>query len=384
MPPTLLEKTEEFVRELFKEKLSPSLLYHDLGHTISVVEAARELAELEGLSDQDRETLMIAAWLHDTGFTEIYAGHEDVSKRIAEEFLTEQGVPAEQIEQVLACIEITKLGNTPDTKLTSVMKDADFNNLGKRNYINTVENLRHERKVYFRESHTDEQWYEGNVNFIKAHEYYTDSGKATYEKRKRKNLKKVKKELKAMKKGKDVDIASSIGTNKSAQMMLKTSLRNHIDLTNIADNKSNIMLSINALIITISMPLLATRVGENPFLLVPTGILLSTCVLSIIFATLATRPIKTTGMTNVSNIGNIRSNLFFFGNYYRMSFEDYREGLQTVVADQKILDDSIIADLFYLGKSLGAKFNRLRICYAIFMVGITLSVISFAVAYAIV
>lgn len=382
MPSTLLEKTEEFVRELFREKLSPSLLYHDLGHTVSVVEAADELAKLEELSEQDRETLMIAAWLHDTGFTEIYAGHEDVSKRIAEEFLTEHKVSAERIEQVLACIEITKLGNTPDTKLTSVMKDADFNNLGQRNYINTVENLRHERKVYFRENHTDEQWYEGNVNFIEAHEYYTEGGEATYGKRKRKNLKKVKKELKAMKKGK-ADDPSSIGTNKSAQMMLKTSLRNHIDLTNIADNKSNIMLSINALIITISMPLLATRVAENPFLLFPTGILLATCVLSIIFATLATRPIKTTGMTNISKIGSTRSNLFFFGNYYRMSFEDYREGLQAVISDQDILDDSIIADLFYLGKSLGAKFNRLRICYAIFMIGITLSVISFAVAYTI-
>ena len=35
--------------------------------------------------------------------------------------------------------------------------------------------------------------------------------------------------------------------------MFKTALRNHLDLSNLADNKANIMLSVNALIITIAI-----------------------------------------------------------------------------------------------------------------------------------
>lgn len=180
---------------------------------------------------------------------------------------------------------------------------------------------------------------------------------------------------------KKVDSSSLLAGNRSAQMMFKTTLRNHIDLTNIADNKANIMLSINALIITITMPLLASNAQENPFLLFPTSILLTTCVISIIFATLATRPIRTKGFTRLEDLRQGKTNLFFFGNFYKMNLADYKSGIRQVVSDEEILDDTIITDLFFLGKALGTKFYQLRICYSVFMVGVTITVISFAVAF---
>ena len=387
-PLEFVAQTETFVRDLLEKELSPSLLYHDLQHTVSVVEAATQLAEMRGLNAEQREDLQIAAWLHDTGFTETYAGHEDVSKRIGTKFLRGIGFPEQRLQRVLECIEVTKLGNTPDTMITRVMKDADFNNLGQRKYTTTVENLRHEREVYFHETHTDLEWYETNADFITAHHYYTDEAQKLYGERKLKNLKKVQKAIKKMKKAaaKAQPLDVSINSNKSAQMMFKTALRNHIDLTNIADNKSNMMIQINALIITISLPLLVGTMdtGTSGYLLIPAAILLVTCVLSIIFATLATRPVKTEGLTTIQSIKTGKSNLFFFGNYYRMTIDDYRLGVQTVIADQEILDNSIMADLFYLGKSLGGKFNRLRICYAIFGIGMTLTVVAFGVTYALV
>ena len=382
-------QTEKFVRDLLEKELSPSLHYHDLQHTISVVEAAQQLAEMKGLSQEERDDLQIAAWLHDVGFTETYAGHEDISKEIGAKFLRGINFPEDRLKRVLACIEVTKLGNTPDTMITRVMKDADFNNLGQRKYTSTVENLRHEREVYFHETHTDLEWYQTNADFITAHHYYTDEAQKLYGERKLKNLKKVQKAIKKMKKvaaAKEQPLDVSINSNKSAQMMFKTALRNHIDLTNIADNKSNMMIQINALIITISMPLLAGTMGTGTsgYLLIPAAILLVTCVLSIIFATLATRPVKTEGLTSIQTIKDGKSNLFFFGNYYQMKIDEYREGVKTVISDQEILDNSIVSDLFYLGKSLGGKFNRLRICYAIFGIGMMLTVVAFAVTYAMV
>lgn len=164
----------------------------------------------------------------------------------------------------------------------------------------------------------------------------------------------------------------------NARMMFKTTLRNHIDLTNIADGKANIMLSINALIITIAMPLLISEVENSPYLALPIGILLLTCVLSIIFAALATRPIKTNGITPLEKIKNPGSNIFFFGNFHKMRIEDYHTGLKEVLADEKVLEQSIFNDLYYLGLALGKKFELLRICYMVFMVGIVLSALSFA------
>lgn len=172
---------------------------------------------------------------------------------------------------------------------------------------------------------------------------------------------------------------NSINANKSAQMIFKTALRNHIDLTSIADNKSNIMLSINALIITISIPFLVSMMETNFLVIIPSSILLISCLVSIIYATLATRPIATKGVTSLKEISERPTNLFFFGNFHAMNYPDYKIGIKAVMEDDNKLDDSITTDLFYLGKALGKKFKLLRICYTVFMVGMILTVIAFMV-----
>ena len=166
-------------------------------------------------------------------------------------------------------------------------------------------------------------------------------------------------------------------------MMFKTSLRNHIDLSNLADNKANIMLSINAIIITIAMPLAATYVKAHPFLIGAMLSLLATCLASMFFATMATRPIRMTGYTAREAVRQGQANLFFFGNFFKMSLEEYREGMSHIVADEKRLDSAILRDLFFLGKSLGVKYTQLRTCYTVFLTGIGITVFIFLVSYAI-
>lgn len=174
---------------------------------------------------------------------------------------------------------------------------------------------------------------------------------------------------------------SPIESSKATQMMFKTALRNHIDLTGIADNKANMMLSINALIITIAMPLLASNFIGNEFLLLPSSILLLTCILSVIYATLATRPIKMKGSINMDNLEKGNSNVFFFGNFHKMTLDHYRHAMETVIQDDEILEKSIVNDLYFLGRALGNKYSKLRTCYLIFMIGITATVIAFVVSF---
>jgi len=77
-----------------------------------------------------------------------------------------------------------------------------------------------------------------------------------------------------------------------------------------------------------------------------------------------------------------KSNLFFFGNYYRMSFEEYEQGMMATISDTDILDSTIMRDLFFLGKTIGFKFVYLRRCYTIFMYGLILAVLSFVIVFA--
>lgn len=370
---------EKHISDSLSARLDERYAYHNLKHTLAVRDACLLLADKTGLPNEDREVLELAALLHDTGFVEKYDGHEDVSCRIAEKLLSQHNYPAEKKSKVLACIATTQLSSQPETLLEMLMRDADLAHLASEDYFLSVAALREEWRIFQGQTYTDNEWNELNHKFLKSHSYYTNAARELWDEQKNANQKALKKLVKAAES--DTDNSTRITATRSAQMMFKTSLRNHIDLSNLADNKANIMLSINAIIITIAMPLAATYVRANPYLLAPMAALLSTCLLSMFFATMATRPIKMTGLTSEEAIRQGQANLFFFGNFFKMSFEEYRRGMQFIAADENRLDSAILRDLFFLGKSLGRKYTQLRTCYTVFLSGIGITVLIFAVSY---
>jgi hypothetical protein len=176
---------------------------------------------------------------------------------------------------------------------------------------------------------------------------------------------------------------SNIERSRVAQMMLKTTFRNNIDLTSIADNKANIMLSINAIIITVSMPLFLANIESLKLYILPYSILMLTCVTSIVFATIATRPAKLKGMIVDSDLGNYQKSIFFFGNFFRMDYLKYRNLLRTTLSDETRLEETIIGDMYMLGKVLGKKYETIRLCYSSFVFGIMSTAIGGVVVVAI-
>ena len=390
---TIVAAAERYVTALLKEKLTEDHRYHSLQHTFKVRDAALALGKSMGLNEEGLELLGLAALFHDTGFTETYEGHEAISGQIAQAFLESHGYPEEKINQVCLLIDATYPAKYPASTLEQVIKDADLSNLGSESYFDTLQDLRYEWAVFLNQAYDEKEWYKLNFKFVKEHEYFTSAARELYgfqsevNRQKLKALRKSYTEPKKKKtdKKKKVEKEPSkfghIAGSKSAQMMFKTALRNHLDLSNLADNKANIMLSVNALIITIVMPLAASYVKSNLYLLVPMATLLATCLLSMIFATLATRPIKMMGYTSRDLIESGKSNLFFFGNFYKMTFTEYQDGMQEVVSNDENLEGAIMRDLYYLGHSLGRKYYQLRICYTIFMWGVIATVVVFGISY---
>ncbi len=109
----VLDKAQQFVESLFTRQLPPHFTYHNLKHTQEVVEAAQLIGTRSNLSADDMEIVLLAAWLHDTGYSCKYDNHEDESIDIARKFLQEQQVPADKIEKVLGCILATKYPQQP-------------------------------------------------------------------------------------------------------------------------------------------------------------------------------------------------------------------------------------------------------------------------------
>lgn len=375
---SIVSLIEQQVATLLTEKLSEGHAYHNLPHTLAVRKAVLELGRILKLGEEELEILELAALFHDTGFTEKYAGHEAVSMRIAQELLEKQSYPAEKTKKVLSCIAVTAIDRTPVNRLEEVMKDADLSNLGSNRYMDILYGLRQEWQLMLGQHYSDTEWYDLNHRFFKQHQYYTEAARDLYGEQFELNKWRLKKLAKPEKKKKDVP---HISDNKSAQMMFKTSLRNHLDLSSLADNKANIMLSINALILTIVMPLAASYVKNNLYMLAPMILLMATCLCSIVFATLATRPIHMSGLTDIQMIKEKGANLFFFGNFYKMDLAKFKEGMHITIDNDGVLEDAIMRDLFFLGKSLGHKYRQLRICYTIFLGGIVTAVVVFGICY---
>lgn len=375
MQSKLIEESRFYVKDFLKQNLDFRCTYHNFEHTAGVINAAQELSQVAKLTDLDQEDLILAAIFHDVGYTIEKENHEHRSANIAREYLLSKGLQQHRVKRIGEIILATKLDSKSTDPLHRLIKDADMYGLAANNYDEIASRLLNENNLMDGTALTSQSWIEQNISFLKAHEYHTKAGKKLYKKAKKKNLKRLIQKLEMSNKEEKLQ---TIASSKSAQTQLKTALRNHIDLSAIADNKANIMLSVNAIVITVGLPLLIDRIFDNPNLLIPTVILALSSVISMIFATLATRPIKMTGLTSLEDIPQKRSNLFFFGNYYKMNFNDYEEGIKTVISDNELLDNSITRDLFFLGKSLGQKYDKLRICYNVFMIGLVIAVFAFA------
>jgi len=104
-------------------------------------------------------------------------------------------------------------------------------------------------------------------------------------------------------------------------------------------------------------------------------------VVAVVFSVLATRPKIPNGYFTPEQLKNKSVNLLFFGNFYKMDFDHYYEGMQEVMKDGEFLYASLIRDIHSQGIVLGHKYKLLRISYTIFMFTLILAVIAFAVSF---
>jgi hypothetical protein len=128
---------------------------------------------------------------------------------------------------------------------------------------------------------------------------------------------------------------------------------------------------------------LARKLQEETYLKIPTLIFLSSAVITIVLSILATRPKISGGKFTAEDITTKKTNLLFFGNFYKSTFEEYNEAMKKMMVDTDYLYGSLVKDIYYLGVILGRKYWLIRLAYNIFMIGIIISVIAFVVAVSI-
>lgn len=504
---TLINESEQYVRSLFNSKQAKNLIYHNLNHTREVVQHCEHMADIYGVEGEDEVILLVAAWFHDTGYLKGPAkGHEEESKKIVREFLDELGTEETFIERVEQCIEATKFPQHPKNTIEEIICDADLYHVGTEDFYERSLLLREElNQGKKHDTIGKKEWRLSNINFLRAHHFFTMHAKEFLDPVKQKNLEHL--EIKAgirpdslketnddlpkkdqsekeknkkhskekeeseregfftedpmkensknenvaissvntsasetfqsndlknndqqrrkedepakedeileaedirrvmeeerlknpvpslveeepveKKKKKKKDDALSIQqakekkTERGVVAMFRIMSENHVNLSQMADSKANIMISINTIVVSILVSVLLGKLQFYPQYIIPTIMLMSVCLGAIVFAILATRPNITEGKFTEQDIRDKKINLLFFGNFYNMDLESYDWAMKEMMQDKEYLYGSMIKDIYFLGVVLARKYKLLRISYNIFMFGIVASIVAFGIA----
>ncbi|KRD61809.1 phosphohydrolase [Flavobacterium sp. Root935] len=387
----LIEQSEDFVSNLLKDKLSNLYSYHNFNHTFTVVSAVKELCKKEDVEGDDKEALLVAAWFHDAGYVEGYNNHEKTSAKIAADFLREKGKSEDFIALVSSLILATVKEYVPKTHLEKIIRDADYAHLMGEEYATTCELLRLELKNTGIVNFSNAEWTRENLNFLlNKHRFYTDYALKKWQPLKEKNLLLIQKKINKQ----ELKAAAAIEEenkkkeklekpDRGIDTLFRVTLGNHTRLSGIADSKANILLSVNAIIISIALSSIIPKLDspKNAHLVIPTFIMLMSSVITIIFAILSTRPKVTSGFFTRNDVEAKKVNLMFFGNFYKMPLEDYDWAMNEMMKDRDYLYSTMIKDLYYLGLVLQRKYNLLRIAYNFFMFGLIITVIAFVIAF---
>jgi hypothetical protein len=209
-------------------------------------------------------------------------------------------------------------------------------------------------------------------------QFYTDSAKLKWQPFKDLNereldakIDKIKSKFNSRKRGRGVET------------MFRVTLKNHIELSAIADTKANILLSVNAIIISVALSNLVPKLdsASNSFLVWPTLIFMVFSVASVVLSVLSTRPNISSVTVTKDMIKNKQTNILFFGNFHKMGLKDFEWGIDYLIDNDDVLYNSLTKDLYYLGLVLERKYRLLRITYTVFMFGIVISALAFITSY---
>ncbi len=384
----IYKKIEDHVTSLFDKAETDHIYYHTLEHTEKVVARTKEIAAHYNLSEKEMLIVYTAAWFHDTGYLYTNAAeHEEKSAAIMRSFMSDLTRDADIIDASEDCIIATKPPQNPRNLLEEIICDADTYHLGTKEFRETNKLV---KKEYEAVSGTLDrlEWMKGVIRFMENHQYHTSYCKDLLSEKKGENLMKLKNKL-AMREAKEEEKVVINGPvikpknalmTKGIQTMLRLTSDNHLELSNMADGKANILITVNSIIISVTLSVLMRRLEVDTYLTIPTILLLTCSVSTIVVSILATRPKIDQGKFSDQDIINKKTNLLFFGNFHRASLEEYENAMRKMMGDSDYLYGSLIKDIHHLGVVLGRKYKLIRIAYNIFMFGIIISVLAFAIA----
>ncbi len=173
---TQFQKLKEFILGKLEKELPQNLFYHNINHTVDVMQAVENIAIEENINDYDKRLLLTAALFHDNGFFVKRDGHEAISCNIAREYLPVYNYEPEEIEIICGMIMATKIPQSPQNHLEEIICDADLDYLGREDFFMLSEKLFIELRAEDIVK-DEEEWNRQQADFIGEHHYFTETSR---------------------------------------------------------------------------------------------------------------------------------------------------------------------------------------------------------------
>ena len=379
----LLDQAENFVRDFYRTNRNNNVLFHTLDQTIARVELCREILRFHNMEKDLAFNVKCAAWLCTLGYLSEVSDPVGRSVSVAKGFLMEMGVELIEIEGVLELIRITSRPGEASTQMEKILCDALFYHYGTADFFKQEKLLRKQTELTSSSKLGKLEWWQGRFDKVSSYEYKTEYCITKLAEQKKINQQQISEKIL------DLSISQSTETfsdakkerpERGVETMFKITSGNNQRLSDMADNKAHILITVNSIILSAIISLVLRKLEDNHFLILPSLILLCVCLATMILSILATRPSIPKGTFTAKELDEKNVNLLYFGNFYKMHSSDYTRGMFKVMNDSVFLYSMLIKDVFAQGVVLGRKYRLLRIAYNIFMYGLSLSIVTFMAA----
>ncbi|HFA51501.1 MAG TPA: hypothetical protein ENJ95_21005 [Bacteroidetes bacterium] len=378
---------QEFVLNLFNQKNDSRLVFHTYRQANEIVRNVNALAQANGSTEGEWETAVLAGWFYNVGYLFDYQNPAPKSMELASKFFAAHDFTKEKKSLILQTIKAVHAGQLLKKAEGQMLSDAVNSVFYGQSFFENAPLLRLERELLLDQHYDRSEWPAYLMGELKKARFYTSHAKVNFEavaaghivSLKQKIEKQKRKELQPVAESDKLFSSLEPRINSGVQTFFRTNYRNHINLSSIADNKANIMISVNAILISVVISVISYRnmTETNPAVLMPVLIFLVTGLTSLIFAVLAARPKVTSIVNDGTPIEEAKKNIVFFGNFASLKIEKYEELLEEMFKDTELLYGNMTRDLYYLGKVLDKKYRFLSISYNVFMIGFVATVLTF-------
>lgn len=389
---SIVKAALDYANDFFNANHNTNLVFHNYQHASTVVAIIEQIATQESISSEKKNAAQLAAVFYNVGYANDSEAFFDEAINVANDYLSKNQVDQTLRSETINCLNVLDKNSFAVSESQKLFLDGINAHELASNLETSASIQKMELELVGEKKISNITWNENRLGRLLEAKFHFPYAKVNFEPTLANNILTYKQKVERNKlngpKSWDVDQLRHFQSierkipNSANQTFFRTNYRNHINLSAIADNKANIMISVNAILISVLISVLSYRniTETNPRVLMPVVIFLISGLASLVFAVLSARPKVTKVNVGKRDQEEIKKNITFFGNFVGMKIEEYEAAMDSMLRDSELVYGNMTRDLYYLGQVLDRKYRFLTISYNIFMVGFAATVLTFMVA----